>query len=171
MFRLTIVLVFLFFNVSLIHSNDPFLDGISSDQGTQYDSSSEPSSTNDPFIQAEQPDYITGYSCYWMGYRNGKWKWLSAPSYMFPSGSGFERCKQLDSCDGGDGMSGGGCYKWALSPKSPRIPWYIELNSNIFTLTNYEQGRVDELNARYRIELRQILGSDARVEQYMIEYR
>ena len=159
------------FNVSLIYSNNPFLEGVINDQNLPYDSSSQPISFTDSFVETQQPDYITGHSCYWMGYRKGKWVWLSAPSYMFPSGSGFERCKQLDSCDGGGGMSGGGCYKWALSPKSPRVPWDTELNSNMFILTRNEQGRIDALNARYRSDLRQILGSDARVEQYMIEYR
>ena len=137
MLRLTIVLVFLFLNVSLIHSNDPFLDGVSDDQGTQYDSSSEQTSVNDPFTQTEQPDYITGYSCYWMENKS-PWNWVL-------SSWDFNGCKERDSCDGGDGMSGGGCYKWALSPTSPRVPWNAELNSNNLILTNYEQGRVDKL--------------------------
>jgi hypothetical protein len=32
-------------------------------------------------------------------------------------------CKQLDSCDGGDAVSGGGCYKWSDSSSGTRAPW------------------------------------------------
>ncbi|WP_159397669.1 hypothetical protein [Sorangium cellulosum] len=32
-------------------------------------------------------------------------------------------CYALDSCDGGLGQSGGGCYKWADSSDGDRYPW------------------------------------------------
>ena len=63
-----------------------------------------------------------GTMCYWMGFHDtSTWDaWCWAPT---SEGSTFEACYQLDSCDGGLGSSGGGCYKWASSSEAPRSPW------------------------------------------------
>jgi hypothetical protein len=37
--------------------------------------------------------------------------------------STFEQCYAFDSCAGGLGYSGGGCYKWAGGSDQPAQPW------------------------------------------------
>ncbi|NEQ37391.1 MAG: hypothetical protein F6K40_14410 [Okeania sp. SIO3I5] len=51
----------------------------------------------------------------------GKYTWVDAPQGNVDK----EQCYALDSCDGGLGESGGGCYKWAITADSPRIPWIV----------------------------------------------
>ena len=54
---------------------------------------------------------------------SGKYKWVTPYGYVFdPSRDGKERCKQLDSCDGGDGLSGGGAINGQL-PTGNRYEW------------------------------------------------
>lgn len=57
-----------------------------------------------------------GGSCYWME---------SRPPYNWQSRSRYDlaACYDMDSCDGGRGHSGGGCYKWADCPTCERYPW------------------------------------------------
>jgi hypothetical protein len=60
--------------------------------------------------------------CFWMEIYSGKFKWVPADTIhhrMLTKQECFER----DSCDGGLGRPGGGCYKWATSPDAPRIKW------------------------------------------------
>lgn len=63
-----------------------------------------------------------GTACYWMGFHDtGTWDaWCWEPASSVAT---FEACYQMDSCDGGLGASGGGCYKWASSSEAPRTPW------------------------------------------------
>ncbi|MEL7116567.1 MAG: hypothetical protein AAGP08_13465 [Pseudomonadota bacterium] len=58
-------------------------------------------------------------SCYWMSTESGN-PWVPAPQGEVNK----DQCFDLDSCDGGMGTSGGGCYKWAASADAPRDPWY-----------------------------------------------
>ncbi|WYD81946.1 MAG: hypothetical protein V8K32_06080 [Candidatus Electrothrix gigas] len=58
------------------------------------------------------------FSCFWMKNTEGN-PWVYAPQGDISK----QQCYELDSCDGGKGHSGGGCYKWALTADSPRIPW------------------------------------------------
>jgi hypothetical protein len=53
--------------------------------------------------------------CYWM---TPQGSWQGAPQY------GTKRqCYEQDSCNGGLGASGGGCYKWAVSPSASAERW------------------------------------------------
>ncbi|PHV10843.1 hypothetical protein CSQ89_14130 [Chitinimonas sp. BJB300] len=60
--------------------------------------------------------------CYWMENRTGKFTWVKASS-VYRSAITKKQCFGLDSCDGGEGRSGGGCYKWADSADAPRQSW------------------------------------------------
>lgn len=71
------------------------------------------SSASDPF-QAKG-------SCYWMENYSGNYYWIPASEVGVIKD--IYQCYVLDSCDGGLGRSGGGCYKWAESPDGPRAPW------------------------------------------------
>ncbi|WP_293076609.1 hypothetical protein [Okeania sp. SIO3B5] len=59
--------------------------------------------------------------CYWMENYTGQYTWVAAPQGNVDK----QQCYALDSCDGGLGESGGGCYKWAMAADNPRIPWII----------------------------------------------
>ena len=63
------------------------------------------------------PPTVTNMQCYWMENYSGKYNWV--PFKYADKG----QCYQLDSCDGGKGLSGGGCYKWAAGPNAARQPW------------------------------------------------
>jgi len=56
--------------------------------------------------------------CYWMENTSGQFNWV--PAGWAPSKTD---CYKQDSCSGGLGESGGGCYKWALSASSNGVPW------------------------------------------------
>jgi hypothetical protein len=60
--------------------------------------------------------------CFWMEIYSGKFKWVPADTIHHRMLTKQE-CFELDSCDGGLGRPGGGCYKWATSPDAPRIKW------------------------------------------------
>ena len=64
--------------------------------------------------------------CYWMENYSGDYQWIPA---RLTWGSNLKITKQacyaLDSCDGGLGRSGGGCYKWATGSGNKRTPWNI----------------------------------------------
>ena len=55
------------------------------------------------------------YYCYWMENASGRFEWVPAEIGGLYRGEGYQRCFELDSCDGGKSESGGGCYKWARS--------------------------------------------------------
>jgi hypothetical protein len=59
-----------------------------------------------------------GTGCYWMENTSGNYCWV--PADWAPS---IEDCFAMDSCDGGLGQSGGGCYKWADGSDGERAPW------------------------------------------------
>jgi len=65
------------------------------------------------------PTAASADSCFWMSTEAGN-PWVPAPQ----GGVDKQQCFALDSCDGGEGMSGGGCYKWAASADAPRDPWF-----------------------------------------------
>lgn len=54
--------------------------------------------------------------CYWLS--NEGAGWMGRPDL-----TDAELCFEMDSCSGGVGLSGGGCYKWAISPNAPARPW------------------------------------------------
>lgn len=54
--------------------------------------------------------------CYWLS--NQGEGWVSRPDLSEP-----ELCFEMDSCSGGVGLSGGGCYKWAIDADAPAAPW------------------------------------------------
>lgn len=56
------------------------------------------------------------HQCYWLS--NTGEGWVPRPEFPDP-----DFCYELDSCSGGIGMSGGGCYKWAAGPDEPGMPW------------------------------------------------
>ena len=58
-------------------------------------------------------------SCFWMENWSGKYFWVPVKNTTMTK----EDCYMLDSCDGGLGYSNGGCFKWAVTPDSPRLPW------------------------------------------------
>lgn len=51
---------------------------------------------------------VQGQGCYWMDNGPGKTCWVP-----IPQAADQASCQALDSCSGGGGASGGGCYKWA----------------------------------------------------------
>ena len=55
--------------------------------------------------------------CYWMENTSGNYCWVPWTD------TDLAQCKRLDSCDGGDGWSGGGCYKWSDGSSGARAPW------------------------------------------------
>lgn len=63
-----------------------------------------------------------GASCYWMENYSGKFEWISVKDALGKKYS-KEECFAADSCDGGLGESGGGCYKWAKTASSSRFSW------------------------------------------------
>lgn len=72
----------------------------------------------------EDLDVVTNH-CYWMENYSGDYNWIPAAE-VYGAELSKEQCYQLDSCDGGMGMSGGGCYKWASSEDAEREPWFTE---------------------------------------------
>jgi hypothetical protein len=54
--------------------------------------------------------------CYWLS--NEGAGWVARPDVPEK-----ELCFEMDSCSGGVGMSGGGCYKWATGPDAPAVSW------------------------------------------------
>ena len=62
------------------------------------------------------------YTCYWMENISGKFEWVIA-DIIYEEKVSKEYCFNLDSCSGGRGESGGGCYKWAKSANDKQQPW------------------------------------------------
>ena len=60
-------------------------------------------------------------TCFWMENKS-PYCWVPAEQGFY-RGGGKSQCFNLDSCDGGQGASNGGCYKWAYSESSRRIDW------------------------------------------------
>jgi hypothetical protein len=54
--------------------------------------------------------------CYWMTQDGSRW-------VARPDVESKQQCFALDSCSGGQGMSGGGCYKWSTSPTAAAQKW------------------------------------------------
>jgi hypothetical protein len=54
--------------------------------------------------------------CYWLS--NEGAGWVARPDL-----AEAELCFEMDSCSGGVGISGGGCYKWAKGADAPAAPW------------------------------------------------
>jgi hypothetical protein len=59
---------------------------------------------------------VPATQCYWLS--NEGAGWVSRPDLPDP-----ELCFEMDSCSGGAGLSGGGCYKWATDADAPAAPW------------------------------------------------
>lgn len=59
------------------------------------------------------------YSCYWLSNRGGE-GWVRMPQLRSE-----QQCFEMDSCDGGLGYSGGGCYKWSTAADAPGRRWTI----------------------------------------------
>lgn len=55
-------------------------------------------------------------ACYWMTNDGAQWVEFSEVRTK-------TQCFALDSCSGGQGLSGGGCYKWAPGAAAPAEPW------------------------------------------------
>ena len=68
---------------------------------------------------APKADRIPWKQCFWMENYSGKYNWVDAPQGDISK----QECYALDSCDGGLGQSGGGCYKWAMTADGPRDTW------------------------------------------------
>jgi len=62
------------------------------------------------------------FGCYWMENYSGNYNWVPVTEISLFNISKAE-CFALDSCDGGLGLSGGGCYKWAEGANEPRESW------------------------------------------------
>lgn len=54
--------------------------------------------------------------CYWLSNQGAGW-------VERPDLADAELCFEMDSCSGGVGLSGGGCYKWAIAPNAPASAW------------------------------------------------
>jgi hypothetical protein len=55
-------------------------------------------------------------TCYWMTPDGSRWEARADAATK-------EECFALDSCSGGLGRSGGGCYKWARGADQPGVKW------------------------------------------------
>ena len=64
----------------------------------------------------------TNYNCYWMENVSGKYEWTLA-DIIYNKSLSKKECFALDSCSGGYGLSGGGCYKWAKSSNDNASAW------------------------------------------------
>ena len=69
----------------------------------------------EPAAPAAAP-VVAAAQCYWLS--NAGAGWVARPDL-----SEAELCFEMDSCSGGVGLSGGGCYKWAIGADAPAIPW------------------------------------------------
>lgn len=60
--------------------------------------------------------------CYWEKNYVHEHKWLPAQEVI---GEKYNKssCYAADSCNGGLGQSGGGCYKWSVEPNGKAIAW------------------------------------------------
>lgn len=56
------------------------------------------------------------YACYWMTMDGSRWE-------PMPEFDTRAQCAAMDSCSGGGGLSGGGCYKWATGPNAQGQAW------------------------------------------------
>lgn len=54
--------------------------------------------------------------CYWLS--NEGAGWVARPDL-----TDAETCFEMDSCSGGGGMSGGGCYKWTVGADGAQTAW------------------------------------------------
>lgn len=54
--------------------------------------------------------------CYWLSNQGAGW--VAMPHITTRDG-----CFAADSCSGGLGHSGGGCYKWTVGPNDPFHRW------------------------------------------------
>lgn len=54
--------------------------------------------------------------CYWLSNVTNQWQ-------PMPDVETRQQCFELDSCSGGLGYSGGGCYKWAVAANDPFKRW------------------------------------------------
>ena len=55
--------------------------------------------------------------CYWMENYSGQYQWVPANT-VYGREPSREECFELDSCNGGKGRSGGGCYRWSAAVDS-----------------------------------------------------
>jgi len=70
-----------------------------------------------PAAELVQPIPVSGPAqCYWLS--DAGEGWVAQANLTDP-----EFCYELDSCAGGIGMSGGGCYKWATGANEAGLPW------------------------------------------------
>ncbi|MBL6664766.1 MAG: hypothetical protein ISQ34_02870 [Rickettsiales bacterium] len=60
--------------------------------------------------------------CYWKENYSGKYKWITSQEAIGESYS-KSSCYAADSCSGGLGQSGGGCYKWSVGADGDAISW------------------------------------------------
>jgi hypothetical protein len=65
------------------------------------------------WLHGEKKEPLT---CYWMTQDGSRWEARSDVSNK-------QECFALDSCSGGLGQSGGGCYKWARGADKPGVKW------------------------------------------------
>jgi hypothetical protein len=67
-------------------------------------------------LPSAQKNMGAGMSCYWMTPDGSRWE-------LQPDVQTKRQCFELDSCSGGQGASGGGCYKWAPMANAKAEPW------------------------------------------------
>lgn len=63
---------------------------------------------------SESPQTAAGAQCYWLSNEGAGW-------LVRPDLTTARACFEMDSCSGGAGLSGGGCYKWATSAGAPPL--------------------------------------------------
>ncbi len=80
----------------------------------------------EPAVEEEPVASATG--CYWQDGGSGEWVPVSEIGL---ENTTFEQCYALDSCAGGLGESGGGCYKWADGPDGDAYPWDDSSDANL----------------------------------------
>ncbi len=96
-------------------------------------------------------------NCYWKENMTGRHEWIPAEIFfslrkLYSRNKPVkkinkDKCYKLDSCYGGLGYSGGGCYKWALSAEGKREKWKAiskkSIVTNLVTNGSFEQPSFD----------------------------
>lgn len=92
------------------------------DDGSDNNCNGEVDENCAPTCPTYEPASGAEYGCFWMWQEsNGLWC-FQAPAWI--AGYTFQDCYAADSCSGGLGGSGGGCYMWSTCSTCPPTPWF-----------------------------------------------
>lgn len=73
-------------------------------------------------LEKLQVEPVAKKQCFGMENYSGQYQFVPASS-IYGYDLTYQQCYELDSCNGGLGLSGGGCYKWSDSENGISEPW------------------------------------------------